>query len=91
MMVGLRECPCDLQEIIAKKAAMDALIMLGNALRPGVGSVSLGRDGVSQSVSYTNQMQYGAYTGAIMAFKEWIDNNLQKYRGKYRGATMVVV
>lgn len=91
MMVGLRECPCDLQELIAKKAAMDALIMLGNALRPGVGSVSLGRDGVSQSVSYTNQQQYGAYTGAIMAFKEWIDSQLQKYRGKYRGATMVVV
>jgi hypothetical protein len=91
MIAGLRDCPCDLQELIAKKAAMDALIMLGNAIRPGVGSVSLGRDGVSQSVSYTNQQQYGAYTGAIMAFKDWIDANLQKYRGKYRGATMVVV
>lgn len=91
MIAGLRDCPCDLQELIAKKAAMDALIMLGNALRPGVGSVSLGRDGVSQSVSYTNQQQYGAYTGAIMAFKDWIDANLQKYRGKYRGATLVVV
>lgn len=90
-MVGLRDCPPDLQELIAKKAAMDALTMLGAALRPGVGSTSLGRDGVSQSVSYTTQMKYGPYTGAITAFKEWIDENLVKYRGKYRGATLVVV
>lgn len=90
-IVGLRDCPCDIQEMIAKKAAMDALIMLGTALRPGIGSVSMGRDGVSQSVSYNTQQQYGAYTGAIMAFKDWIDQNLQKFKGKYRGATMVVV
>ena len=90
-IVGLRDCPCDLQELIAKKAAMDALTMLGAALRPGIGSTSLGRDGVSQSVSYTTQMQYGPYTGAITAFKEWIDDNLPKLKSKYRGATMVVV
>lgn len=90
-IVGLRDCPCDLQELIAKKAAMDALVTLGNAIRPGVGSTSLGRDGVSQSVSYTTQMKYGAYTGAIQAFKDWIDENLAKYKGKYRGPTMVVV
>lgn len=91
MIVGLRDCPNDLQELVAKKAAMDALTVLGQALRPGVGSTSLGRDGVSQSVSYTTQMQYGPYTGSIMAFKDWIDNNLQKYRGKYRGSTLTVV
>lgn len=90
-IVGLRDCPCDLQELIAKKAAMDALTMLGAALRPGIGSTSLGRDGVSQSVSYTTQQKYGPYTGPITAFKEWIDENLAKYKGKYRGMTMVVV
>lgn len=90
-IVGLRECPCDLQELIAKKAAMDALTMLGAALRPGVGSTSLGRDGVSQSVSYTTQLKYGPYTGAIQMFKDWIDENLVKYKGKYRGATLMVV
>lgn len=90
-IVGLRECPCDLQELIAKKAAMDALTMLGASLRPGVGSTSLGRDGVSQSVSYTTQLKYGPYTGAIQMFKDWIDENLNKYKGKYRGATLMVV
>lgn len=91
LIAGLRDCPCDLQELIAKKAAMDALVTLGASLRPGVGSTSLGRDGVSQSVSYTTQMKYGPYTGAITAFKDWIDEHLSKYKGKYRGAQMVVV
>ena len=91
MIVGLRDCPQELQEVLAKKAAMDALIMLGAALRPGVGSVSLGRDGVSQSVSYTTQAQYGPYTGAITAFKEWLESQLPKLKGKYRGPTMIVV
>lgn len=91
MIVGLRDTPGELQELIAKKAAMEALVTLGAAMRPGVGSVSLGRDGVSQSVSYTTQAQYGPYTGPINAFKEWIETNLVKFKGKYRGATMLVV
>jgi len=90
-IAGLRDCPCDLQELIAKKAAMDALTMLGASLRPGVGSTSLGRDGVSQSVSYTTQLKYGPYTGQIQMFKEWIDEQLVKYRGKYRGMCLTVV
>jgi hypothetical protein len=36
-------------------------------------------------------MKYGPYTGAIQAFKDWIDTNLVKYKGKYRGATLTVV
>lgn len=91
MIVGLRECPAVLREVIGKKAAIDALTALGQAFRPGVGSTSLSRDGVSESISYTTQSQYGIYTGTITAYKEFISENLQKFRGKYRGATMVVV
>lgn len=91
MLVGLKECPPNLREIVAKKAAIEALVLLGQALRPGVGSFSLGRDGVSQSISYTNQAQYGAYTGTISLYKEWIENELKNYCGVYRGPAMVVV
>jgi hypothetical protein len=91
MIVGLRDCPWDLQEVIGKKAAMDVLAVVGAALRPGVGSVSLGRDGVSQSVSYTTQAQFGPYSGLITAYKTWIDEQLKQYKGKYRGPTLVVV
>lgn len=90
-IVGLREASCDVQELIAKKAAIDALIMAGQAIRPGIGSVSLGRDGVSESVSYINSAQYGLFTGTINAYKQWIEEHGRELRAKYRGATMVVV
>lgn len=91
MIVGLRDSPGEIRELIAKKAAMDALTVAGQALRPGVGSLSLSRDGVSESVSYTTSAQYGAYTGTINAYKEWIDDHIQAIKGKYRGPTMIVV
>lgn len=90
-IVGLREASCDIQELIAKKAAIDALVMAGQALRPGLGSVSLARDGVSESVSYLNSATYGMFTGTINSYKEWIDDHGRELRAKYRGVTMVVV
>lgn len=90
-IVGTREASCDIQELIAKKAAIDALVMAGQAIRPGLGSVSLGRDGVSESVSYTNAAQYGMFTGTINSYKEWIEEHGKELRAKYRGVTMVVV
>jgi len=90
-IVGLRDAPCEIQELIAKKAAINALVVAGMALRPGVGSMSLSRDGVSESISYTTGAQYGAYTGTIAAYKEWISDETARLRAKYRGPTMVVV
>lgn len=90
-IVGLRDAPCEVQELIAKKAAIDALTVLGMALRPGVGSVSLSRDGVSESVSYVTSATYGAYTGTIKAYKDWIEEEGKRLRSKYRGINMVVV
>jgi hypothetical protein len=90
-IVGTRDATGDIQELIAKKAAIDALVMAGQAIRPGLGSVSLGRDGVSESVSYTNAAQYGMFTGTINSYKEWIEEHGKELRAKYRGVTMVVV
>lgn len=91
VIAGLRETPCDIQELIAKKAAIDALVIAGQALRPGLGSMSLSRDGVSESVSYINSAQYGLFTGTITAYKSWIEERGRELRAKYRGITMVVV
>jgi hypothetical protein len=91
MVVGCRDCSGDIQELIGKKAAIDALVMAGQALRPGLGSVSLARDGVSESVSYINSAKYGMFTGTIQAYKDWITEHGKELRAKYRGITMVVV
>lgn len=91
MIVGLQDCHAELREVIGKKAAIDALVQAGMALRPGVGSLSLSRDGVSESVSYTTGAQYGIYTATITAFKEWLTERMPSLRAKYRGAIMRVV
>jgi len=85
MIAGLRDATPDLQELLAKKAAMEALTALAAAFRPGLGSVSTSRDGVSMSVSYTAQQTYGIYTASIQAHKDWFDDNKNRYLAKYRG------
>jgi len=91
MIVGLQEATGDIIEMIAKKAAIDALTVAGMALRPGIGSLSLSRDGVSESISYNQTAEYGLYTGTIKAYKDWMDDHIRELKGKYRGPTMVVV
>lgn len=91
MIVGLRECTADIQDVLGKKAAIDALTIAGQAFRPGVGSISLGRDGVSESVSYTNTAQFGLYNGVIQNYREQIQDQIKKLRARYKGLNMVVV
>lgn len=91
MIVGLRDTPAELQEFIGKLAGINALTAASLAFRPGIGSLSLSRDGVSESTSYNTQATYGAYTGAITSYKEWIEDKTKKIRSKYRGLNMVVV
>lgn len=91
MIVGLREASGDIQELVAKKAAIEALQAASLAFRPGLGSLSLSRDGVSESVSYISSQQFGIYTSAINAYSEWIKDNEAKLRAKYRGMLMTVV
>jgi hypothetical protein len=91
IIAGLRDAPAELRELVAKKAALNVLDIAGLAIHPGIGSLSLSRDGVSESVTYNSQAQFGLYTGTINSYKEWIDTNMPLLRAKYRGATMVVV
>lgn len=90
-VAGLRDCPADIQEYIGKYAAINALTMAGLAFRPGLGSVSLSRDGVSESVSYNTAQKYGAYGPVIQSFKDWQEKVEPKLRQKYRGLNLIVV
>lgn len=90
-LVGLECCPGDIQSYLGKRAAMRALVAAGTALRPGVGSQSVGRDGVSQSTSYTSTATYGIYTGQITLFKEQCEEEARMLRGKYRGLQLAIV
>lgn len=90
-IVGLRNCPADVLELVGRQAAIKALTAAGLAVRPGVGSLSLSRDGVSQSVSYITSSKYGLYTPAIQAHQDWMENHGKELKAKYRGLTWAIV
>lgn len=90
-LVGFRKTPPVLLELVAKKAAIDVLTIAGQAFRGGYSSQSVSRDGISESVSYTASATYGIYSATIEDYRKWIDENVNKLRGAFRGANMVVV
>lgn len=90
-IVGFRDTPPVLIELVAKKAAMDVLTIAGQAFRGGFSSQSISRDGVSESVSYTASATFGIYSATIEDYRKWIDANLKELRGAFRGPNMVVL
>jgi hypothetical protein len=90
-LVGYRDLPQVLLELVAKKAAIDALTIIGQALRPMVSSTSVSRDGISESISYLTTQNYGIFTATIKVYKEWIEENLTKLKGVTRGNNMCVL
>ena len=89
-LVGFRKTPQVLLELIAKKAAVTILTIAGQAFRPGFASQSVSRDGVSESVSYTQSAQAGIFGATIKEYNDWIKDNLVSLRGAFRGPNMVV-
>lgn len=90
-LVGFRDTPEDLIELVGKRAAIEALTLAGQAFRPGISSQSVSRDGISESVSYLTSGQYGIFSATIKTYQEWIDKNLVMMAGSYRGINMLVV
>jgi hypothetical protein len=90
-IVGLKDTPPVIIELVAKKAAIDALTLIGQAFRPGVAGQSVSRDGVSESVSYLSSGMYGIFSGVIKTYTEWMEMNLPMLRGAYKGVNMLVV
>jgi len=91
MVVGIRDCTADLRDYIGKKTAVSALLALGLAFRPGFGSSSLSRDGVSQSSSYLSGQKYGPYGQIIQGYMDWLKENEPKLKANYAGAFWAVV
>jgi hypothetical protein len=90
-MAGLREADPVLQEVIGKKAAIDALTVAGHAFRGGFSSQSVSRDGVSESVSYTASAIYGIYSATIEDYNKFLNREIKQLKGRYRGVNMVVL
>lgn len=95
IMAGLREVPQDVAEFLAMRAAIRILTVAGQARYPaGVSSVSISRDGVSESRGLNPQgvyaatiRQYQAQTGLM----DGRDVGLERLRDRYLGLSMMVL
>ena len=90
-VAGLRNVDAVVLEILAKKAAIDALTVAGHAYRGGFSSQSVSKDGVSESVSYTASAIYGIYSATIEDYNKFINREIKNLRGRYRGLNMLTV
>ena len=80
--------PFDIMDLIGKFAAIKLFHIAGDLiLGAGISSLSLGIDGLSQSVSTTSSATNAGYGARIIGYIKDIDNTLKRLKGYYRGFT----
>lgn len=87
--------PADIRNIVAKLAAVDTLGIGGEALKPGITSMSTSIDGLSESTSYTVSANSTLYSAHIKQYKdeitEFFDETKSGARSSTRGLTFIVL
>lgn len=79
------------REAIAKKAAIDILLQAGSAQKAGISSESVSRDGVSQSISYTQSAMYGIYSHITIPYQDWLDATMDRLKRRLGGVEFVTL
>lgn len=87
---GLREVPGDIVEAIAKKAALDALTVIGQAFKPGIGSESFSKE-LSVSTSYVRSAQANLLSASRAEYKADLDALIPRLRNRYLGLANVAI
>ena len=83
---GYQKLPYDLLGLIGKLAAVKLFIIAGDlVLNPGIGSQSLGIDGLSQSASISAG---SAFQNRIKNYLEEVKTSSSVMRSKYKGITL---
>ncbi|MBE3573087.1 MAG: hypothetical protein IMW95_09065 [Moorella humiferrea] len=86
-----------IREAIARKATMSILDVAGSAYRAGYSSESIGRDNISEAVTYTSSATFGIYSAHIAEHQKWFygervgEGNLRRLKQKFGGIPVVVL
>jgi hypothetical protein len=67
------------------------LLQAGSALKAGISSESVSRDGVSESTSYTQSAMYGIYSHVTIPYQDWLDSNLPMLKRRLGGVSFVTL
>lgn len=88
---GFSEVPGDIQDFVGKLAAIETLAILGDLIMgSGLSSVSLGLDGLSQSISSNKGGGRGAFSGRIEQYAKELETRQKFLRDRYKGLTFNV-
>jgi hypothetical protein len=85
--------PFEILDLIGKFAAIKLFHIAGDIVlgQGGISSVSLGIDGLSQSVSTVNSSNGSAYNARIISYLKDIDETLKRLKGYYKGINFTVL
>lgn len=86
---GFNKVPYDILDVIAKMSALNVLVIAGDLiLGPGLTNVSVGVDGLSQSIATAKSSSTSAYTPRINSYIESMKTTLPRLYNKYKGITI---
>ena len=89
---GFNKIPFDLKNYIGRLAAIGLFDIGGSlVLGAGIASMSIGVDGLSQSISTTQSAENHAYSATIKSYRGGMKEELRTLEGIYKGLTMGVV
>ena len=87
-----KNLPMDVLNLVGKMASINVMAILGDlAFGAGVSSMSLGIDGLSESISTTKSPQGGIFAGRIKQYQEDIKNTMDRLRNQYKGINFNVL
>jgi len=91
-ITGFNEIPYDILNVIGKLAAIGLFNIAGDLiLGAGVASMSLGIDGLSQSISSTSSATNSGYGARIIQYKKEIEDSLKRLKLNYRTINLTVL
>lgn len=84
--------PIELVDLVGKWASIKMFHIAGDLiLGAGIASLSLGMDGLSQSISSTSSATNAGYGARIIGYLKDIDNTLKRIKGVYQGVLFSVL
>jgi hypothetical protein len=84
---GYDDLPYDLIDIIGKMASIPLLLIAGDIPYgvPGLSSMSLSVDGLSQTLNTTASATHNLYSARVLQYKKDIDDTMKKIKAFYKG------
>jgi hypothetical protein len=87
----IQEFPRDLHMAIGKRAAIEILTVMSDAIAQGISNSNIHADGLTLSMSRTNSINAVLFQGRIDTYNKWLDRYLKNARDYFYGVGLEIV